>query len=139
MAELAGSKTLENLKTAFANESQVNRRYRYFAKVADVEGEPEVAELFRSTSEGETSHAHGHLEFLRKHGDPITGLSIANIQDMLKAALAGETQEYSEMYPRFAETAREEGFEEIADWFDTLTKAEKSHAGKFEAALSKIS
>lgn len=139
MAELARSKTLENLKAAFANESQVNRRYLYFAKVADVEGEPEVAELFRSTGEGETGHAHGHLEFLRKHGDPITGLPIANIQDMLKAAVAGERQEYTETYPRFAEIARDEGFEEIADWFDTLTKAEKSHSEKFQAALSKLS
>ncbi len=139
MAELAGSKTLENLKAAYANESQVNHRYLYFAKVADVEGEPEVAELFRKTGEGETGHAQGHLEFLRKHGDPITGLSIANIQDMLKAAVAGETHEYTEMYPQFAETAREEGFEEIADWFETLSKVEKSHAEKFEAALSKLS
>lgn len=139
MAELAGSKTLENLKAAFANESQVNRRYLYFAKVADVEGEPEVAELFRATGEGETGHAHGHLELLRKLGDPLTGMPISNIQEMLKAAIAGETQDYTEMYPRFAEVARDEGFEEMADWFDTLTKAEKSHSEKFRAVLSKLS
>ncbi len=138
MTELAGSKTHENLKAAFAGESQANRRYLYFAKVADVEGEPVVADLFRSTGEGETGHAHGHLDYMRKIGDPATDMPIGDIQEMLKAAVAGETHEYTDMYPGFAKTAREEGFEEIADWFETLAKAEKSHAGKFQAALASL-
>ena len=135
MADLKGSKTEQNLKDAFAGESQANRRYLYFAKAADIEGYPEVAGLFRDTAEGETGHAHGHLEYLKKVGDPATGLPIAEVSQMLQAAVAGETHEYTDMYPGMARTAREEGFGEIADWFETLAKAEKSHAGRFQKAL----
>src|SRR6266511_1372586 len=119
MAQLKGSKTEKNLKDAFAGESQANRRYLYFAKVADVEGYPEVAMNFRETAEGETGHAHGHMDFL-------------------KAAIAGETHEYTDMYPGMARTARDEGFSEVADWFETLAKAEKSHAGRFDKMLKSI-
>ena len=73
---LAASKTLDNLKAAFAGESQANRRYLYFAQKADVEGYNDVAAVFRSTAEGETGHAHGHLEFMEAVGDPATGLPI---------------------------------------------------------------
>src|SRR5205814_6339284 len=76
--ELKGSKTHQNLKDAFAGESQANRRYLYFAKVADVEGRPEVAGLFKDTADGETGHAHGHLDYLKSAGDPATGLPIGN-------------------------------------------------------------
>ncbi|MCK6505110.1 rubrerythrin family protein [Myxococcota bacterium] len=138
MPDLKGTKTHENLKAAFAGESQANRRYLYFAKVADIEGYPEVAGLFRDTAEGETGHAHGHLDFLKQVGDPATGLPIGATEDNLKAAVAGETYEYTDMYPGMAKTARDEGFPEIATWFETLAKAEKSHAGKFAAGLSSI-
>ncbi len=133
---LKGSKTEDNLKAAFAGESQANRRYLYFAQKADVEGYNDVAAVFRSTAEGETGHAHGHLEFLEAVGDP--GHRPADRRrptDNLKAAIAGETHEYTDMYPGMARTAREEGFDEIADWFETLAKAEKSHAGRFQKAL----
>ena len=133
---LATSKTLDNLKAAFAGESQANRRYLYFAQKADVEGYNDVAAVFRSTAEGETGHAHGHLEFMEAVGDPATGLPIGGTGDNLKAAIAGETHEYTDMYPGMARTARDEGFDEIADWFETLAKAEKSHAGRFQTALS---
>ena len=137
---LKGSKTEQNLKDAFAGESQANRRYLYFAAKADVEGQNDVATVFRSTAEGETGHAHGHLEYLEKEcGDPATGEPIGDSESNLKAAIAGETHEYTDMYPGMAKTAREEGFEEIADWFETLAKAEKSHAGKFQKALDSIS
>ena len=126
---LKGSKTEENLKAAFAGESQANRRYLYFAQKADVEGYNDVATVFRSTAEGETGHAHGHLEFLEEVGDPAKGLPIA---------VAGETHEYTDMYPGMARTAREENFDEIADWFETLAKAEKSHAGRFQKALDSL-
>jgi len=139
MSNLKGSKTHGNLKAAFAGESQANRRYLYFAKVADVEGYPEVAGNFRETAEGETGHAHGHLDYLKKVGDPATDLPIGATEDNLRAAIAGETHEYTDMYPGMAKTAREEGFPEIADWFETLAKAEKSHAGRFEAMLKSIS
>jgi len=135
---LKGSKTEENLKAAFAGESQANRRYLYFAQKADVEGYNDVATVFRSTAEGETGHAHGHLEFLEEVGDPATGKPIGETKNNLVAAVAGETHEYTDMYPGMAKTARDEGFEEIADWFETLAKAEKSHAGKFQKTLDSI-
>ena len=138
MAELKGSKTHANLKDAFAGESQANRRYLYFAKVADVEGQPDIAGLFRDTAEGETGHAHGHLDYLKRVGDPATGEPIGDTVKNLKASIAGETYEYTQMYPGFAKTAREEGFEEIAEWFETLARAERSHAGRFQKGLDSL-
>ena len=135
---LEASKTVQNLKDAFAGESQANRRYLYFAAKADIEGENDVAAVFRSTAEGETGHAHGHLEYLEETGDPATGEPIGTTSDNLKAAVAGETHEYTDMYPGMAKTARDEGFDEIADWFETLAKAEKSHAGRFQKALDTL-
>jgi len=139
MTDLAGTNTHNNLKEAFAGESQANRRYLYFAKVADVEGYPEIAANFRSTAEGETGHAHGHLDYIKTVGDPATGEPIGDTEENLKASVAGETHEYTEMYPGMARAARDEGFAEIADWFETLAKAEKAHAGRFEEMLKSIS
>ena len=136
---LDGSQTIENLKAAFAGESQANRRYLYFAKVADVEGYPDIAGNFRDTAEGETGHAHGHRDYIKVVGDPATGLPIGDTLENLAAAVSGETYEYTEMYPGMAKTAREEGHDDIADWFETLAKAEKSHAGRFQSLLDGIS
>ena len=136
---LDGSQTLENLKAAFAGESQANRRYLYFAKVADVEGYPDIAGNFRDTAEGETGHAHGHLDYIKAVGDPATGLPIGDTLENLAAAVAGETHEYTEMYPGMAKTAREEGHGDFADWFETLAKAEKAHAGRFQSLLDGVS
>ena len=138
MASLKGSKTAENLAAAFAGESQANRRYLYFAQKADVEGYNDVSTVFRSTAEGETGHAFGHLEYLEAIGDPATGEPIGDTRLNLKAAIAGETHEYTDMYPGMAKTARDEGFDEIASWFETLAKAEKSHAGRFTKALESL-
>ena len=135
---LNGSKTHDNLKAAFAGESQANRRYLYFAKIADVEGLPEIAGNFKETADGETGHAHGHLDYLKKVGDPATGKPIGTTDKNLAASVAGETYEYTEMYPGFARTARDEGFEEIAEWFETLARAEKSHAGRFGKGLESL-
>ena len=135
---LKGTKTHQNLKYAFAGESQANRRYLYFAKNADVEGYPDVAGLFRDTAEGETGHAHGHLDYLKAVGDPATDLPIGDTVENLKSAIAGETHEYTDMYPGMAKTARDEGFDEIADWFETLAKAERSHANRFTKALNEL-
>jgi rubrerythrin len=110
MADLKDSKTEQNLKDAFAGESQANRR----------------------------GHAHGHLEYLEEVGDPATGLPIGPTDANLKAAIAGETHEYTDMYPGMAKSAREEGFDEIADWFETLAKAERSHANRFQKALDNL-
>ncbi len=138
MAELKGTKTHENLKHAFAGESQANRRYLYFADKADIEGYPEIAGNFRDTAEGETGHAHGHMDYLKPAGDPATGLPFGSTMLNLKSAIEGETYEYTQMYPGFAKTAREEGFAEVADWFETLARAEKSHANRFSKLLTTI-
>jgi rubrerythrin len=138
LAKLNGTQTHDNLKHAFAGESQANRRYLYFAKVADVEGRPEVAGLFKDTADGETGHAHGHLDYLKSAGDPATGLPIGSTELNLKSAVEGETYEYTEMYPGFSKVARDEGFEDIAEWFETLARAEKSHAGRFQKALDSL-
>ena len=139
MAGLAGTQSEGNLKAAFAGESQANRRYLYFARRADIEGYPDVGGLFRDISEAETGHAFGHLDFLKETGDPATGEPIGNTEANLKAAVAGETYEYSEMYPGFSRTARDEGFDELAEWFETLARAERSHAGRFQKGLDELS
>jgi len=135
MPSLKGTETEQNLKDAVAGESQANCRYLYFAQKADVEGFNVVAAVFRSTAEGETGHAHGHLEYLETVGDPATNLPIGRTRENLKAAVAGETHEYTDMYPGMAKAARGEQFDEIADWFETLAKAERSHANRFQKAL----
>jgi rubrerythrin len=135
MIELKGTKTHENLKHAFAAESQANRRYLYFARVADIEGYPEVGGLFRDTSEAETGHAFGHMDFLRSVGDPATDIPFGNTRQNLRSAIEGETYEYTQMYPGMARVARDEGFVEVAQWFETLAKAERSHAGRFTKGL----
>ncbi len=136
--ELKSSKTLENLKAGFAGESQANRRYLYFAQKADEEGNQEIAQIFRSTADGETAHAFGHMKYLATVGDPVTGEPVGTTEQNLKSAIAGETYEYTQMYPGFAKTAREEGFDDIAHWFEVLSKAEKSHAKKYEDTLDKL-
>ena len=136
--QVKGTRTEQSLKEAFAGESKANRRYLYFANLADVAGANDVASVFRSTAEGETGHAHGHMEYLIAggSGDPETGLPAKTVEEALKSAIAGETHEYSDMYPGMAKVARDEGFEEIADWFETLAKAERSHANKFTKTLN---
>ena len=136
---IKGSKSHENLREAFAAESQANRRYLYFARVADIEGYPDIGGLFRDTAEAETGHAFGHLDFLKEAGDPVTGLPFGRTEQNLKSAIEGETYEYTQMYPGMAKTARDEGFAELAEWFETLAKAEKSHAGRFTKGLQTLS
>lgn len=138
LPKLMNTKTAQNLKEGFAGESQANRRYLYFAQKADIEGRPEIAGLFRDVAEGETGHAFGHFEFLEEVGDPVTGVPVGSTEENLKSAIEGETYEYTQMYPGFAATARDEGFDEIAEWFETLARAEKSHAGRFTKGLENL-
>jgi rubrerythrin len=138
MPSLEGSKTHDNLKEAFAGESQANRRYLYFARKADIEGYPDIAGLFRDVAEGETGHAFGHFDFLAEVGDPVTGSNVGKTADNLQSSIDGETYEFTEMYPGFARTARDEGFEEVAEWLETLARAEKSHAGRFTKGLDAV-
>jgi rubrerythrin len=135
---LKGTKSHDNLKEAFAGESQANRRYLYFARVADIEGFPDIAGLFKDTADAETGHAFGHLDFLKEVGDPVTNVPFGKTEANLKSAVEGETYEYTQMYPGMAKSAREEGFPELAEWFETLAKAEKSHAGRFNKGLTQI-
>ena len=139
MAELKGSRTEANLKAAFVAESQANRRYLYFAQKADIEGYPDLSALFRSVAEGETGHAFGHFDFLAATGDPVTGEPVGSTEENLRSAIVGETYEYTEMYPGFARTARDEGFIEVAEWLETLARAEKSHALRLAQGLESIS
>ncbi|MGD8188938.1 rubrerythrin family protein [Brevibacillus ginsengisoli] len=137
---LANSTTLANLKTAFAGESQANRRYIYFAKQADTEGHSEIANAFRRIGDGETAHAHGHFDMLLRFGagDPVTDMPVGTTENNLKSAIAGEEYEFSEMYPGFAKVAREEGYDEIAEWFEVMAKSEKAHANTFKKILEKL-
>src|SRR3954463_15181854 len=140
MATPPGRKAHETLKGAFAGESQANRRYLYFARVAKKEGHDEVASLFEDTAAGETGHAFGHMDQLVDGvaGDPATGEPVGTTEENLASAVAGETYEFTAMYPGFAKTARDEGFDEVAAWFSTLARAEKTHAGRFRKALERL-
>ena len=138
MPSLRGTVTQQNLKIAFAWESQTNPLYLGFAQRADAEGFNDVAAVFRSTAEGKTGHAHRHLDYLEEVRDPATGKLIGPTRDNLKAAIAGETHECVDIYPGMARAARQEGFDEIADWFETLAKAGKSHARRFQKALDAL-
>ena len=140
MPSLKGTKTEQNLKDAFAGENQANRRYLCLARKADVEGFNDLAALFRSAAKGRTGHAHGHLDCLEELGGPATGKRIGPTGDILKAAIASEPREYTDMYPGMTRVARQEGLEEIADWFETLAKAGngKWHAGLFRKVLDAL-
>lgn len=135
---LKGSRTEAGLKQALSREALANRLYLYFAQKADIEGLGDISALLRSTAEGETGHAFGHLEFLEEVGDPISGLPIGETQDNLAAALAGELADATEFYPDLARTARQEGFLEIAEWFERLAKAEQAHAKRLQKALDSL-
>ena len=135
MIELSKSKTFQNLKTAFAGEAQTNRRYLYFAKTADDEGQSEVSSVFRAVAEIETAHAMREFEFMKPISDPMTQVPLPNLRGMIESALKGETYESTTMYPTFAKEARQEGFDEIAKWFDAVAEAEKVHLKKFQELL----
>ena len=139
MPELRGSRTETNLREAFARESQASRRYLYFAQKADVEGLPDIADLFRSVAESETGHAFGHLDFLAEMDDPVTGEPADATVDNLRSAIADESREADEMYPDFAQVARDEGFVEIAEWMETLTGAEAGHVDRLVEGLDGLS
>ena len=123
------SKTEKNLMDAFAGESQANRKYLAFAKQADKEGLPQVAKLFRAAAEAETIHAHAHLRNAGKIGDTTANL---------KAAIEGETYEFTKMYPDFIATAKEENAETVAKKLNLVGKAEAVHAGLYEKALKNL-
>ena len=123
------SKTEENLKEAFAGESQANRKYLAFAKKADREGHPQVAKLFRAAAAAETVHAHAHLRALK---------GIGSTEENLKEAVSGETHEFKNMYPPMIETAKEEGEKVAERSFDYANQVEKVHADLYQRALDSL-
>ena len=120
------SKSIEDLKTAFAGESQANRKYLAFAKKADEEGYPEVAKLFRTAAEGETVHAHRHLAAMS---------GVGTTEENLKTSIKGETYEFTEMYPNMIKNAGEENNSVAQDSFEDADTVEKEHAKLYERAL----
>lgn len=139
MPELGGSHTEANLRKAFAAESEANGRFLYYARRAEAEGYPDIAALFRSLADGENGHAFGHLDFLTGGAAGRDGDDGPSTEDNLKAAIEDETREYTECYPEYARVARQEGFDDVADWFDTIIRAERSHAGRLTAGLESLS
>ncbi len=128
--DLAGSKTLDNLKAAFAGESQANRRYTLWRRIAELEGAPQSAlDAFDRAAAEETAHALGHLAYIA--GATVTA-------DNLAAAVSGEDNEATEMYPGFSETAEAEGFADIAYYFRSLGRFEGEHREDYRAALSEM-
>ena len=123
------SKTENNLKEAFAGESQANRKYLAFAKKAEQEGYPQVARLFRAAAEAETVHAHAHLRELK---------GIGSTKENLEEAIAGESHEFQDMYPAMIEDARAEGQKGALRSFEFANAVEKIHAGLYQKALDSL-
>ena len=138
MPKLAGSKTSENLKASFAEAAQASRRYLYFARQADIEGYADAAGMLRDMAEGEANHSLGSLDFLREVGDPATGKPFGMTQQNLLSAFQDESYQGNEMYLEFARAARAEGFDEVAEWFETLARAEKAHAERFRSMSAQL-
>jgi len=129
MAELKGSKTEENLKEAFAGESQANRTYLAFARQADKEGHAQVAKLFRAAAEAETIHAHAHLKALG---------GIGSTAENLKNAIVGETHEFTSMYPVMIVAAEQEDQREALRSFSLANAVERVHAELYQKALGSL-
>jgi len=123
------SKTLKNLKEAFAGESQANRRYLAFAKKADEEGYPQAAKLFRAAAEAETVHAHAHLRAMK---------GVKSTKENIQEAIEGETFEYTKMYPKMLEEAKEEGNKQAAMSFDNANQVEEIHATLYKKVLENL-
>jgi rubrerythrin len=123
------AKTNDNLKAAFAGESQANRMYLAFAKKAEEEGFPQIAKLFKAAAEAETVHALNHLRVMGQ---------VKTTADNLGAAVTGETYEFTKMYPQFIEEAKAEGDKKALQSFDYANKVEKIHAGLYQKAIDTI-
>lgn len=129
MADIKGTKTEQNLKDAFAGESQARNKYTYFASVAKKEGYEKIAAIFLETADNEKEHAKLHFKHLS---------GIGTTADNLRAAAAGETDEFTDMYPRMAREAKEEGFTEIAFLFESIGRIEKHHQERYQKLLEEL-
>ena len=135
MASIKGTKTEQNLLKAFAGESQARNRYEFFAKVAIKEGYQQIAAIFQETADQEKEHAKRFFKFLEGGMTEITAAYPAGIIgttiENLKAAAAGENEEWTELYPKFAETAKEEGFTDVSVAFKMIAKVEEEHEKRY--------
>jgi len=129
MPELKGTKTEQNLKDAFAGESQARNKYTYFASVAKKEGYEKIAAYFLETADNEREHAKLHFRHLK---------GVGTTADNLRAAAAGEMDEFTDMYPRMAREAKEEGFTEIAFVMESIGKIEKAHQERYQKLLEEL-
>lgn len=129
MSALKGSKTEKNLLEAFAGESMARNKYSYFASVAKKEGFEQIAAIFLETAENEKEHAKLHFKALQ---------GIGSTMDNLKAAAAGEHEEWTDMYPRMAQDAREEGFDDLARMFENIANVEKAHQERYERIFKAV-
>ncbi|MCA8925773.1 MAG: rubrerythrin family protein [Planctomycetes bacterium] len=136
--DLSDSRTFENLKAAFTADCQDVARFRYFANRADLEGSLDSAVLFRAATEGQATRTLGHLEFLSAVCDPVTRVRIGANEQNLRAAISRTSYEGETMYVNFAKTAREEGFDAVAEWFESLAAAELQLQRRFELALASL-
>lgn len=142
MASIKGTKTEKNLLKAFAGESQARNRYTYFASAAKKEGYEQISRIFEETANQEKEHAKRFFKFLEGGDVEITADFPAGVIgctiDNLKAAAAGEHHEYTVLYPEFAKTAMEEGFDGIAKTFNAISVAEKHHEKRYLALMKNI-
>ncbi len=139
---LKGSKTEQNLLKAFAGESQARNRYEFFAKAAKKEGLEQIASLFQETANQEKEHAKRFFKFLEGGAVEITAAypagKIETTAENLKAAAAGEHEEWSELYPAFAEIAKEEGFSEVSAAFKMIARVEEEHEKRYLRLLENL-
>lgn len=136
--ELRDTRTHENLRAAFSVDSQAVRMWEYFGRIAEIEGYPDVARTFRELAESQAVNAHGHLDFLMRAGEPIVGLPLGDTVQNVRAAVAVQQHDATDLLPEMARTARAEGFMDIASWFDTMVLSRKHHEGRLTAALSAL-
>ena len=135
---LRASRTFENLREAVAADAQASARYSYFAKRADEEGHLDLEELFAALARGKLTHAHSGLAFLRNAVDPQTREPMRTSLEQLRSALTRCGYEHDTLYPNFAQTARDEGFDAVADWFQTLSSASGRHLERLERELKSL-
>eukprot|EP00802_Teleaulax_amphioxeia_P032110 Tamp_35861.p2 GENE.Tamp_35861~~Tamp_35861.p2 ORF type:complete len:165 (+),score=54.08 Tamp_35861:56-496(+) len=138
MSSLEGTKTLQNLREAFAGESLARARYLFFAQRADVEGYSEVAAAFRQVAASEEAQAMGHLEWLQEFGDPVSNQPMGSTKENLNCAIVGETHDADVLNAEAAKTAKAEGLEDAAYWFETVQGADTQHKNRFAKALKEV-
>ncbi|OGJ92301.1 MAG: rubrerythrin [Candidatus Raymondbacteria bacterium RifOxyA12_full_50_37] len=142
MAQMKGSKTEKNLLKSFAGESQARNRYTYFASIAKKEGYIQISNIFSETADNEKEHAKRMFKFLEGGVVEITASypagKLGTTAENLAASAAGENEEWTELYPSFAKTAREEGFEDVAKMYEAISIAEKQHEKRYNDLLANI-